>query len=120
VKRYRPKVGEEIPEEWGPLGTLEPYGDPLKAQLRYEKDLLCKLSQIEPRNGVEHGILAIWSDREQFEEIEFECAVSRISRDAAKKGVRFCMYGSLWVKPSCVPVSLPELFAPWMQDLGGA
>lgn len=117
VKRYRPKDGEDIPDEWGPHGTLSQYGDPLKAQLQYEEDLRRKLRQIEPRDGVEHGILAVWSDRESFEEIEFEAAVGQISSDAARKGVRFCMYGSLWVKPRCLLVSLEEIFRPWMDDL---
>jgi hypothetical protein len=120
VKRYRPKEGEQIPEEWGPYGTFQEYGDPLKVQLRYEKDLRCKLRQIEPRNEVEHGILAIWSDREYFEDIEFEPAVNRVAAEAAEKGLRFCMYGSLWVQPICVPVSHLDLFKPWMEDLSNA
>jgi hypothetical protein len=118
VKRYRPKEGEQIPEEWGPHGTLQQYGDPMKAQLRYENDLRGKLRQIAPRSGVEHGVLAVWSDREHFEEVEFEPAVREVSAEATRKGLRFCMYGSLWVRPTCVLVSLPELFTPWMEDLG--
>jgi hypothetical protein len=123
VKRYRPKEGEDIPESCGPNGTIRKYGDPLSTQVRIEKDLLSKLRQIEPRNGVKHGILAIWSDREFFEDVEFECAVRQIAPEAAKKGVRFCMFGSDWVNPGSQrrfygePVSLPETFKSWMEDL---
>jgi hypothetical protein len=93
VKRYRPTEGERIPEQLGQHGTLQQYGNPLKAQVRIEQDLLCKLRQIRPRDGVDHGILAIWSDRECFEDIEFECAVRHISPEAEEKGLRFCIFG---------------------------
>jgi hypothetical protein len=120
VKRYRQKEEEHIPDHFGPHGTLQSYGDP-RAQLRIEGDLLGKLRQIEPRDGIEHGILAIWSDREFFEEIEFECAVRQISAEAAHRSIRFCIYGSDSVSPywtvCCVAVSQHVLFHGWMEDL---
>jgi hypothetical protein len=121
VKRYRPNEGEHIPEQWGRGGSLQQYGDPLKVQMRIEKDLLCKLRQIRRRDEVEHGILAIWSDRDFFEDIEFECAVRHISPEAKEKGLRFCIFGSDWVSPRrnfcCVPVSQIEAFREWMDDI---
>jgi hypothetical protein len=130
VKRYRPKEGEHIPESDGPYATLQQYGDPLNTQLRIEHDLMSKLRQIEPRNGVEHGILAVWCDREFFEDLEFECAVYQISPEATEKGLRFCIFGSNYVnlgrqqrfycEPtdlSCLVVGLQATFRSWMDDL---
>ncbi|MGA3027172.1 MAG: hypothetical protein ABSF98_20630 [Bryobacteraceae bacterium] len=124
VKRYRPKNGEDIPDSFGPHGTLSAYGDAAEAQTRMAKDLLDKISQIEPRNGVEHGILTLWSDREFFEELEFECAVRQISPEARQKGLRFCVFGSDYVNQRCQqrfycePVGLlPAPLNGWMEDL---
>lgn len=117
VKRYRPKEGEELPQDWGPDETLLSYGDPFNAQCAFETDLTRKLQQIKLPIGIQHAILAVWSDRECFEEIEFEAAVRAISIEAAKKEVRFCMYGSLWVDPKCVEVGLANNFQSWMDDL---
>jgi len=123
VKRYRPKEGEYIPEHWGPYGTLPPYGDP-NAQARIADDLRGKLHQIRPRDGVEHGILAIWSDREFFEDVDFERAVHEISAEAEEKGLRFCIFGCHWVSPGrsfyCVPVSRLETFKSWLEDIESA
>lgn len=120
VKRYRPKAGECIPEQLGPHGTLQQYGGP-RDQRRIERDLRCKLRQIQPRDGVEHGILAVWSDRPFVEDIDFECAVRQISPEAAKMSVRFCMYGWDWKSHFyCEPVSRFETFKGWMEDLQGA
>lgn len=93
VKRYRPKVGEELPQEWGPDGTFLSYGDPFNAQCAFETDLTRKLQQIKLPIGIQHAILAVWSDRECFEEIEFEAAVRAISIEAAKKGFDFACTG---------------------------
>lgn len=126
VKRYRQKNVEHIPECDGPYDTLQQYGDPLHAQLRIAEDLMSKLRQIEPRNGVEHGILAIWSDREFFEDVEFECAVRQISPEAEKKGLRFCIFGSDYLNLGCYqrfycePIGLQAKFNGWMEDLRGA
>jgi hypothetical protein len=127
VKRYRPKEGESIPESWGPHGTLQPYGEPAHAQARIAQDLLNKIHQIEARNGVEHGIIAVWSDREFFEDVEFECAVRQISPEAEQKGLRFCIFGSHNVNMGhqqcfyCEPVGMPGTpFESWMDDLRGA
>jgi hypothetical protein len=128
VKRYRPKEGESIPESFGPHGTLLPYGgNPALAQDRMEKDLLCKVRQVEPRNGVQHGILAVWSDRVSAEDDVFVFAVRRISPQAAQKGLRFCIFGSDYVTTGrraqrfyCEPVSLPATpFKSWMEDIRG-
>ncbi len=126
VKRYRQREGEHIPESDGPHGTLEQYGNPLHAQLRIADDLMSKLRQIEPRNGVEHGILAVWCDREFFEDVEFECAIRQISPEAEKKGLRFCIFGSDYVNLGrqqrfyCEPIGLPATLNRWMDDLRGA
>ena len=126
VKRYRPKEGEDIPESFGPHGTLRAYGDPARAQARIAQDLLHKIHQIEPRNGVEHGILAVWSDREFFEDDEFECAVRQVSTtpEAKQKGLRFCIFGSCYVNVGlqqrfhCERVSLPATpFENWARDI---
>ena len=120
VKRYRPKEAEHIPEHWGAHGTLLPYGDP-NAQAQIADDLRCKLRQIRPRDGVEHGILAIWSDREFFEDVDFECAVREISAEAEEKGLRFCIFGCNWESPGgglyCEPASRLETFKSWLEDL---
>ncbi len=126
VKRYRPKEGECIPETWGPHETLPQYGDPATAQERIANDLLSKLRQIEARGGVAHGILALWSDREYFEDVEFECAVRQISDEAAGKGLQFCIFGSNYVSAglnqrfSCEPVGLLATLNGWMEDIRAA
>ena len=125
VRRYRPKQGEYIPESDG-HDTFPQYGDPLRAQTRIAKDLLSKLRQIEPRNSVEHGILAVWSDREFYEEVEFECAVRQISSEAERKHLRFCIFGSDYVNIGrqqrfyCEPIGLLATFNSWIEDLRGA
>jgi hypothetical protein len=91
------------------------------------KDLSGKIRQIAPRNGVQHGILAVWSDRSSFEDDVFTCAVRRIPPNEAKqKGLRFCIFGSNFVTVGvpkrfyCEPVSLPETpFRRWMEDIQG-
>lgn len=127
VKRYRPKEGEGIPESPGPHETLQKYGNPALAQARIAQDLLDKIRQIEPRNGIEHGIIAVWSDRVFFEDVEFECAVRQISSQAEQKGLVFCIYGSLNVNIGhqqrfyCEPVGLLATpFERWMEELRGA
>ena len=128
VKRYRPKEVDSIPEALGRGGTLQPYGgNPAYAQAQIEKDLSGKIRQIAPRNGVQHGILAVWSDRSSFEDNVFTCAVRRIPPNEAKqKGLRFCIFGSNFVTVGvpkrfyCEPVSLPETpFRRWMEDIQG-
>jgi hypothetical protein len=129
VKRYRPKGGDAVPESLGQGATLSGYGGtPACTQARIEEDLLCKVRQIEPRNGVQHGILAIWSDRSSVEDDVFKCAIRRISpRQARQKGLRFCIFGSDWVTVGmgqrfyCEPVSLPEVpFRSWAEDIQDA
>jgi hypothetical protein len=126
VKRYRPKEGDAIPESLGQGATLSGYGGmPACTQARIEEDLLCKVRQIEPRNGVQHGILAIWSDRSSVEDDVFKCAVHQISPKLAKqKGLRLCIFGSDFVTVGigqrfhCEPVSLPEVpFKSWAEDI---
>jgi hypothetical protein len=125
VKRYRPKETEQIPKSLGPYGTLQTYGNPEYTQNRIANDLLDKLRQIEPRDGVEHGILAIWSDRDCFEDDAFDCAVRQMSSEASKKGLRFCIYGSDWrsLDPSdqrrlyCTPLGSFAIFDSWMKDI---
>ena len=124
VKRYRPKEVDSIPESLGPGGTLPNYGgNTACTQAQIEKDLLGKIHQIEPRNGVQHGVLAVWSDRSSFENDVFTCAVRRISPKARQKSLRFCVFGSefLAVGPQrffCEPASLPEKpFRSWMEDI---
>ena len=128
VKRYRPKEVDSVPESLGRGGTLPTYGgNPAYTQAQIEKDLLCKIRQIQPKNGVQHGILAVWSDRSSFENDVFECAVRRIPRKEAKqKGLRFCIFGSDFVTVGdpkrfyCETVSLPETpFRRWTEDIQG-
>ena len=124
VKRYRLKKGESIPECLEPDGALKTYGDPARAQDRIVKDLLHKIRQIEPRNGVEHGILALWSDRQFYEDAEFKCAVQQVSTapKAELKGLRFCIFGWGWINRGqsfyCEPVSPPTIpFESWANDI---
>jgi len=125
VKHYRPKEVDSIPESFERDGTLRAYGgNPAYTQAQMEKDMLCKIRQIEPRNGVEHGLLALWSDRSSFENDVFEGAVGRISREARQKSLRFCIFGSDFVAVGapqrfyCVHVSLPEIpFTSWAEDI---
>jgi hypothetical protein len=128
VKRYRPKAVDSIPEALGPGGTYQTYGgNPAYTQAQIEKDLLCKIRQIEPRNGVQHGILAIWSDRSSFENDVFTCAVRRVPpKEAKQNGLRFCIFGTDFVTVGvpkrfyCEVVSLPETpFRRWMEDIQG-
>lgn len=88
VKRYRPKEVDSLPEALGRGGTLQTYGgNPAYTQAQIEKDLSRKIRQIAPRNGVQHGILAVWSDRSSFEDDVLTCAVRRIpSNEAKQKG----------------------------------
>jgi hypothetical protein len=126
VKHYRPKEADSLPEALGRGGTLQPYGgNSAFTQAQIEKDLLCKIRQIEPRNGVQHGILAVWSDRSSFEDDVFAGAVRQISpREAKQKGLRFCIYGSDYVNLGqqkcfhCEPVSPPTApFEGWARDI---
>jgi hypothetical protein len=123
VKRYRPREAEHIPDSWGPHETLQTYGDLEHTQIRIAADMRRKLRQIGPRDGVEHGILAIWSDRDGFEELEFSYAVRQISPDARSKGLAFCIFGSDYVNVStktrycCEPFGSLAIFDRWMDDL---
>jgi len=128
VKHYRSKEADSIPETFDHGGTLLAYGgNPACTQGQIEKDLLCKIRQIEPKNGVQHGILAVWSDRSSFENDVFKGAVGRIPpKEAKQRGLRFCIFASDFVAADvpqrfyCEPVSLPEApFRNWIEDIEG-
>src|SRR5256885_1472330 len=77
-----------------------------------------------------NGIVALWSDRDDLEELEFEFAMKDIRSDAGN-GIRevsgallFCVFGSNWFNPRCGQriyvesfQQLSEPFLTWAEEL---
>lgn len=124
VKRFRsdePAI-EEICDE------LIAYGNPPKDIKKVFDQIIEKFSQLKGGNG----IVALWSDLDDLEELEFEFAMKDIRRDAIF-GIRevpatllFCVFGSGWFNPrrgqriyteSFQQLSHP--FLSWAEDLRG-
>ena len=79
--------------------VLPEYGNiPRDVRKAFDK-ILAKFRQIENRKG----IIAIWNDDEELEEIETEAAVYDIRNDVKKgllsipNGLLFVLYGSKWI-----------------------
>jgi eukaryotic-like serine/threonine-protein kinase len=119
VKRFRSggRV-EEIGEE------LTRYGNPAKDIKKVLDGILDKFKQLDCGNGV----VALWSDHDDFEELEFEFAMKDIALDSGT-GIRqlpdtllFCVYAPAWSRVGqriyAVPFKkLSEPFLTWVDDL---
>jgi hypothetical protein len=122
VKRFRSggTAIEEICDE------LTPYGNPPKDIKKVFDQIIEKFSQLNCGNG----IVALWSERDDLEELEFEFAMKDIRSDAVN-GIQevpgallFCVFGSGWFNPRCGQriyiesfQQLSEPFSTWAEDL---
>ncbi len=102
---------------------LPKYGNiPRDIRKAFDK-LLAKFRQIESRKG----IIAIWNDDEELEEIETEAAVYDIRNDVEKglleipKGLLFALYGSKWIGNQqlyCYPFQdFEQPFETWKTEI---
>lgn len=103
--------------------TLPEYGNiPRDIRKTFGK-FLAKFRQIENRKG----IIAIWNDDEELEEIETEAAVYDIRNDINKgllaipNGLLFALYGSKWIGNQqlyCFPFQdLEQPFETWKIEI---
>ena len=78
---------------------LPEYGNPPRDIRKAFEKILSKFSQVANQQGV----IAIWNDDEDLEEVETETAVNDIRRDASQgilslaRGLLFVLYGSQWI-----------------------
>jgi hypothetical protein len=124
VKRFR-SGGPAIEEI---SGELTPYGNPPKDIKKVFDEIIEKFPQLNYGNG----IVALWSDLDDLEELEFEFAMKDIRSDASI-GIRqvpgallFCVFGSDWFNPrrgqQIYTESFQQLSQPflnWAEDLRG-
>lgn len=103
--------------------TLPVYGNiPRDVRRAFDK-ILDKFRQIEYRRG----IIAIWNDDEELEDVETDTAVYNIRTDATNgllkipDGLLFVLYGSKWIGDKqlyCFPFqSLGQPFEIWKTEL---
>jgi hypothetical protein len=103
--------------------NLQVYGNPPRDIRKAFEKILAKIPQV----GDVHGIIAIWNDDEDLEEVETETAVSDIRSDASKgilvlpNGLLFVLYGSKWIGDKqlyCFPFRhLDQLYRIWMTEI---
>jgi len=102
---------------------LPEYGNiPRDVRKAFDK-ILAKFRQVENRKG----IIAIWNDDEELEEIETEVAVTDIRNDVKKgllaipKDLLFALYGSKWIGNQqlyCFPFqNLEQPFEKWKAEI---
>jgi len=125
IMRFR-KINSEVPllnlDDENLI--LPEYGNiPRDVHKAFDK-ILSKFRQVENQKG----IIAIWNDDEELEEIETLAAVENIRADV-KKGVRtipngllFALYGSIWQLENkqlyCFPFQyLEQPFETWKMEL---
>ena len=122
VRRFRScgLAVDEISDE------LAPYGDPPKDIKKLFDQIIDKFSQL----NCGPGIVALWSDHDDLEELEFEFAMKDIRREAGM-GIRevpdallFCVFGSKWFNPRRGQQiytetfrQLSQPFLSWAEDL---
>ncbi len=119
VKRFRPgDRAEEIGDE------LTPYGNPAKDIKKILDRIIDKFKQLDCGNGV----VALCSDHDDLEELEFEFAMKDIALTAGT-GIRelpdtllFCVYAPAWRRVGqriyAEPFKkLSEPFLTWADDL---
>jgi hypothetical protein len=103
--------------------VLPQYGNiPRDVRKAFDK-ILAKFRQIENRKG----IIAIWNDDEELEEVETEAAVDDIRNDVMKgllaipNGLLFVLYGSKWIGNQqlyCFPFqNLEQPFETWKTEI---
>lgn len=124
IMRFR-KINSGLPlldlEDENPI--LPEYGNiPRDIRKAFDK-LLAKFRQIENRKG----IIAIWNDDEELEEIETDAAVYDIRNDVKKglltipNGLLFALYGSKWIGNQqlyCFPFQdLEQPFETWKVEI---
>ncbi len=124
IKRFR-KINPGLPllnlEDESPI--LPEYGNIPRDMRKAFDRILAKFRQIEDRKG----IIAIWNDDEELEEIETEAAVYNIYNDVKKgllaipSGLLFAVYGSKWIGNQqlyCFPFQgLEQPFETWKIDI---
>lgn len=103
--------------------VLPAYGNPPRDMRKAFEKILAKFTQI----GGQPGIIAIWNDDEDLEEVETRTAVSDIRTDAGKgilslpSGFLFVVYGSKWIGNKqlyCFPFHrLDEVHQAWATEL---
>jgi hypothetical protein len=122
VSRFRPggTAIDEVAEE------LLPYGNPPTDIKKIFDQIIEKFRQLNCGNG----IVALWSDHDDLEELEFESAMKDIRRDAGM-GIReipdtllFCVFGSGWFNLrrgqriyTEIFREVPPPFSSWAEDL---
>ncbi len=124
VKRFR-KTNPDLPilNLDDKDSTLPEYGDiPRDVRRAFDK-ILDKFRQVE----YQKGIIAIWNDDEELEEVETDTAVYNIRDDGKKgllkipEGLLFVLYGSKWIgnkQLHCFPFqSLEQPFEIWKTEL---
>jgi hypothetical protein len=102
---------------------LSEYGNISRDVRKAFDKILAKFRQIENRKG----IIAIWNDDEELEEIETEAAVHDIRNDVKKgllaipKDLLFALYGSKWIGNQqlyCFPFqNLERPFEKWKAEI---
>ena len=119
VKRFRP--GDRV-EEIG--DELTPYGNPAKDIKKVLDGMIDKFKQLDCGNGV----VALWSDHDDLEELEFEFAMKDIALGSST-GIRelpdtllFCVYAPAWRRVGqriyAEPFKkLSKPFLTWADDL---
>ncbi len=103
--------------------VLPTYGNPARDIRKAFEKILAKFAQI----GDRPGIIAIWNDDEDLEEVETRAAVNDIRSDASKgilslpSEILFVLYGSKWIgnmQLYCFPFRrLDELHQTWTTEL---
>jgi hypothetical protein len=103
--------------------VLPEYGNiPRDIRKAFDK-ILAKFRQVENQKG----IIAIWNDDEELEEVETETAVYNIRADVKKEllvtpdGLLFALYGSKWIGNQqlyCFPFqNLEQPFETWKTEI---
>lgn len=124
VKRFRkiypgPPIWDLSDEDH----LLSEYGNPTRDTRKAFENILKKFPQVENHRG----IIAIWNDDEELEELETQLAVNQIRGEADKglltlpTGLLFVLYGSklignkqLYCFPFC---HLDQPFQEWQKDI---
>lgn len=103
--------------------VLPAYGNPPRDIRKAFEKILAKFAQV----GSQPGIIAIWNDDEDLEEVETATAVSDVRSDAGKgilslpSGLLFVLYGSKWIGNKqlyCFPFRhLDQPYQSWKTEL---
>lgn len=102
---------------------LPEYGNPPRDIRKTFEKIVLKFPQV----GNNPGIIAIWNDDEDLEEVEAEVAVNNICHDATRgslslpSGLLFILYGSKWIGNKqlyCFPTRhLEQPYQTWREEI---